>query len=419
MAIPRDPSIDATPALLRDPYGFVPERCRRLGAALFATRLMLRPAVCMQGEAAARLFYEPGRFVRAGAMPPSTLRLLQDLGSVQMLEGAEHRHRKAMFMAFATPAEVKRLTGIFAEEWRRALRPGRRPRRIRLLAALRPILTASACRWAGVPPAAVDTVALARQLAAMVDHAGGVGPSVLWALWLRGRAKRWAEDLLRAVRRGSVVVPAGSPVEAVARHRDPRGEPLAPEVAAVELLNLLRPTVAVDRFVVFAAMALDRHPDLAAGLGSDEAALRAFVQEVRRTAPYFPLVGGRAAADFEALGHRFAAGDWCLVSLYGTDHDPAAWPHPDRFDPARFAAAGDPGPAFVPQGGGDPQAGHRCPGERATVELVVTALRLLLGETRRTVPAQDRRLDLSRAPARPADGFVIELAADTGGPVSR
>ena len=32
-------------------------------------------------------------------------------------------------------------------------------------------------------------------------------------------------------------------------------------MAAVELLNVLRPTVAVDRFIVFAALALHRHPE--------------------------------------------------------------------------------------------------------------------------------------------------------------
>ena len=41
-------------------------------------------------------------------------------------------------------------------------------------------------------------------------------------------------------------------------------------VAAVELLNLLRPTVAIARFIVFAALALHLHPEWRARVAEDE-----------------------------------------------------------------------------------------------------------------------------------------------------
>ncbi len=54
-SVPRDPLPDATLALLRDGYRFIPRRCERFGSDLFETRLLLRRAVCMRGPEAARL----------------------------------------------------------------------------------------------------------------------------------------------------------------------------------------------------------------------------------------------------------------------------------------------------------------------------------------------------------------------------
>ncbi|MER8545794.1 hypothetical protein [Mesorhizobium sp. M0684] len=94
--IPRA-AFDSTLALLREGYDFISARCRRMNTDIFATRLMLRPAICVRGAEAAEMFYGGDHFTRIGAMPQTTLRLLQDKGSVQALDGAAHRHRKARF----------------------------------------------------------------------------------------------------------------------------------------------------------------------------------------------------------------------------------------------------------------------------------------------------------------------------------
>ena len=62
--------------------------------------------------------------------------------------------------------------------------------------------------------------------------------------------------------------------------------------------------------------------------------------------------------------------------------------------------------AFVPQGGGDPAAGHRCAGERVAVELLKGAVRAL-ASLRYGVPDQDLRYPLTRIPTRPRSGFII------------
>src|SRR4051794_25197686 len=98
--------------------------------------------------------------------------------------------------------------------------------------------------------------------------------------------------------------------------------------------------------------------------------------------------GSRSAADATERARRRRTGRWSSgcwagahcwseVRRHGTDHDPQLWPEPDRFDPDRFAGRTPDPYSFVPQGGADPATGHRCAGERVTVELLKSALRAL------------------------------------------
>jgi fatty-acid peroxygenase len=186
----------------------------------------------------------------------------------------------------------------------------------------------------------------------------------------------------------------------------------------VELLNLLRPTVAVSVFITFAALALHEHPECRARLAAREAGYaHGFAQEVRRFYPFFPFVGARVKRDFEWRGYPFPRGRRVLLDLYGTDHDSRSWPEPERFLPERFQGwDGDPF-AFIPQGGGDPAHGHRCPGETVTIGLLESASQFLASRVTYDVPEQDLRIDRSRLPALPRSRFVIRnvvAAADLG-----
>ncbi|MDF2096949.1 hypothetical protein [Aquibaculum arenosum] len=79
--VPRLEGFDHTLPFLREGYDFISRRCDRLQSDRFLTRLMLRPVLCTRGAEAAEMVYEGGRFTRQGALPPTTLRLLQDKGS--------------------------------------------------------------------------------------------------------------------------------------------------------------------------------------------------------------------------------------------------------------------------------------------------------------------------------------------------
>lgn len=406
--IPRDRSFDATLALLREGYAFVSNRCRRYHTDAFRTRLMLRPAICARGEDAARMFYHPDRFTRKGAFPPQTLLLLPDRGSAVLLDGEAHRWRKQMLMSLMTPASVQRIAELMAAQWRARIPRWERGGSVVLLPEVQEILCASACEWAGVPLEPGDVARRARELAAMTEGSGAVGPRALRGLVLRARAERWIRGVIRRVRAGALHAPEGSPLAALAWHRDPDGELLDVEVAGVEMINLLRPTVSVSWFVTFAALALHQHPETRPEIeAGDAGALERFTHEVRRFYPLFPLVAGRARYPFVWRGHQFQPGAWVVLDLYGTNHDPAAWPEPDRFWPERFRQWNGSAFNFIPQGAGDHHATHRCAGEWITIQLVKTALRLLTTAMRYEVPEQDLRIDLGRIPTAPASGFVI------------
>ena len=406
--LPRDPAFDNTIALLREGYRFLPDRFRRLDSDVFRTRLMLQPVVCVQGEEAARLLYEPGRFTRRAALPPTTLMSLQDFGSVQRLDGDAHLWRKRMFLSLMSRARVRALGDGFEALWRARMEDWARRETVALFPEVTDLICRAVCDWAGAPLDEAEAQRRAREFGAMIDGAGAVGPRNWRGLMLRARTERWGRALIERVRTGAVAAPKGCPLQVIAFHRDQAGELLPAKIAAVELLNVLRPTVAVDRFIVYAALALHEHPGWRERLASaPDAVVLAFAQEVRRFYPFFPAVGGRAREAFEWRGRRFAKGAWFLLDVYGTNRDPRAWSQPEAFRPERFLEAEASAYNFTPQGAGDPASGHRCPGEPITLELMGRALRLLTREMTYEVPPQDLTVDLGRMPAGPASGFML------------
>ena len=175
---------DSTLPLRRQGYSFISSTCDRLGADMFQTSLLLRPVVCIRGEEAAEFFYDGGRFGRTRAMPRSAQHLLQDAGSVQSLEGAAHRHRKALFLDLAEGAGAQELGSCFDDEWDRAER--RWPRRINLYEEVSTVLASAVFRWAGLPADHGTAAARARDLRLMVERAGTFGP----ANWHARRRRR-------------------------------------------------------------------------------------------------------------------------------------------------------------------------------------------------------------------------------------
>ncbi|MFG2104868.1 cytochrome P450 [Micromonospora echinaurantiaca] len=406
-SIPADRSPDSTLAFLRDGYRFVGARCDRYGTDIFQTRLLLERTICLRGRPAAVLFYDNERFVRAGAMPLRAQRTLTGRRGVQGLDGATHRDRKAMLMSIMTPTAVRQIGQLFDDEWRARIPVWERSGPVVLYDELGRMLTRTVCAWAGVPLAGTEVLRRTDELHAMIDGPAALGPRHWRGLLGRRRGEHWAGDLVERARAGTLPAPEGSALRVIADHRDERGRALPRRVAAVELLNVLRPTVAVDRFIVFAALALHDHPAWRQRAGESDEATECFVQEVRRYYPFFPMSAARVRRSFDWQGYHFPRGRRVVLDLYGTNHDHTLWPQPEQFRPERFANwRADPF-GLIPQGGGEHLTGHRCAGEWITIELVKRAVINLTTAMRYDVPPQNLALSLRRMPTLPPSGFLI------------
>jgi fatty-acid peroxygenase len=401
-------SLDDTLALRRDPYRFISGRADELGTDVFETRLMLRRTVCMTGADAARLFYDANRFRRAGAAPEPLQKTLFGEGGVQGLDGEDHRRRKSMFLEINQSDRVEDLAAVVHRQWRGALVDWAAAGQIELYPQIQRLLTVAVCEWAGAPLGADEVEPRTRELSALFDDAATVGIGHLRSRAARRSLEDWAERVVREVRSGIRPIPQGSAAGVIAHHRDTRGDLLEEWIAAVELLNVLRPTVAVAVYITFVAHALEMYPDwrvrLAHGDGGED---RAFVEEVRRHYPFFPAVTAVARETFDWHGHRFHRGRRVMLDLYGTNHDARLWDDPHRFAPERFLGPEPDVFAFVPQGGGDPAVHHRCPGEPITTRLMRLAVHMLVrGMTYTPVPPTCA-VDFDRLPALPENGYLI------------
>jgi len=415
-SIPSDGRLESSWALARDPYRFISRTCDRLGVDVFTTRLLLRRTICMRGADAARVFYDPAKFTQRHAAPRRMQQTLFGRDGVQSLDGDAHRARKAIFMRLLSPAPLERLLRISREEWEATIArwsgtPAGGDASATthcLLSDTQQLLCRAVCRWAGVPLDASDVARRTADFAALIEAPAALGTRYIRGRVARRRSNAWAQALIAEVRRGELTPAPGTALHEFATCRDARGRRLPSRIAAVELLNVLRPTVAVAVYVVHVAIALHDHPECRKRLQAGDPDYRlAFVQEVRRCAPFSPFTAARVRRTFQWHGYQFARGTRVLLDLWGTGHEASHWPEPHRFDPARFEGHAPDTFELIPQGGGDPLANHRCAGEWITIALMEQATDVLTRWIDYEVPAQSVRPDLARPPAMPPTGFLM------------
>jgi fatty-acid peroxygenase len=399
--------LDNSLAVLAQGYTWLPAQRARSASGVAHTRVLGQRAVGLCGPDAARFFYDEEHVRRHTAIPWPVQSTLFGHGAVHTLDGEHHRVRKSLFHAVVTPDTTAGLLDDVAEAWEDAVASWAPGEPVVLFDEAAEIITRAVCRRSGVPLADADVPEVARDLVAMVDGFATPGPRHWRARAARNRREAWLGDLVTRVRSGEVVAPAKSALDVVAHHREPGGEQLNPRLAAVELLNVIRPTVAVAWFVAYAGHALHRRPGHRERLRSgDIAYTEAFAHELRRFYPFAPFIGGRAVKKLSWNGDRIPRFSMVLLDLWGQNHDEELWGDPYAFRPERFLGR-EIGPfELVPQGGGDPHTNHRCPGEPFTVGILrVLAVRLAALDY--DVPEQDLTISLRRVPARPKSGFVL------------
>lgn len=399
--MPEEKGLDHSIDLLKEGYIFIIDRRETLQSNVFKTRVLGRNAYCLSGSEAAQLFYDETKFKRAETAPLPIKKTLFGQGGVQGLDDEAHRHRKAMFMQLWTEKSAERLRELTRFYYTKAAANWSQRNEIVLYDEAKKILTQVICEWCGVPLSEDEVKERSEQLGLMFEKAGEADLSHFKGWSARSKAEDWIEDLVEKARADTLKINVGTPFYQFIWHEDPDGRLLDKDIVAVEVLNLLRPTVANSVWIAFIALALHTYPQDAALLNKQ---YESFCQEVRRFYPFFPFAAATVRKDFTWNGYEFEKDTLTLLDLYGTNHHPEEWDDPDTFVGSRFIE-GQPRPfSFIPQGGGDYDTGHRCAGEWITLLVMQETIDFLVNKIRYELPEQNLSYSLADIPSLPVSG---------------
>lgn len=407
-SMPKEEGLDQTLSVLREGYMYITNRRAGFQSDVFETSLLGEKAICMTGEEAASLFYDNDKFTREGAAPKRAQKTLLGEKGVQNLDGEVHRHRKAMFMSLMGPEKLKNLTELIQKEWEKKIDEWSEKSEIVLYEEAQELLFRAACKWAGVPVEEGEVAKKTRATILMIESPLSIGIQYVRGKQARKEMEKWIEDLIVKVRNQELEPLKGSALDIFSRHRNLEGSLLDEKTAAVEVLNIIRPIVAIAIYISFTAAAVIQHPQERKNLDDeDEKSLEMFIQEVRRYYPFFPFNGARVKEDFVWKEYQFKKGTLTLLDFYGTNHDPLIWNSPELFNPQRFIDWKGTPFSFIPQGGGDHYTGHRCAGEWATIEVMKVSLIYLANRISFEIPEQDLHHSMVSMPSLPNSEIIL------------
>lgn len=394
---------------LAEGYKYILNRRISLQSDIFETRLLGQKAICMGGEEAASLFYDTDKFKRDGAMPNRVQQTLVGKGGVQSLDGFEHTQRKQLFMSLMSKENLERMDKEMEYQLEKAVEKWKEQSEIILYDEAKELLVKAACAWAGVPLQQEEIKRRTEQITSMFESPMAFGPSHWRGRNGRNLAEKWIRDLIRQVRNSEIQAEEHTALYTFSQHKDAKGEFLPVKVAAVEILNIIRPISAISIYISFIALTLHQYPELKEKIKTRNSQYyQYFVQEVRRFYPFFPIQGAIVKKDFTWKGYEFKKGTLTILDLYGTNHDPKLWENPSLFQPERFENWKGSPFSFIPQGGGDYLSGHRCAGEWITIRIMKIFLNYFVNELKFEVPPQDFSYRFNRMPTLPVDGFIMK-----------
>lgn len=384
------------------------EQFEKENTDVLSKHLLLEKTIVLRGKKAAAEFYDLDKFERQGATPKRFQKTLFGEGGVQGLDGEAHRKRKALFMQCMSKDSIASLKKDFIHLLREHSKKWEEENEVVLFSEMEKILLKAACSWTGVelhPEEVKNRTAL---MSMMIDASGGIGLRHYKGRLARKKAEAWIISLVEEVR-AKKPSEEKTILEEFSYYKDINGQLLDKRVVAVEILNLLRPIVAIARYITFSALALHQYPQYVKRIRNDEDNLsHLFVQEVRRFYPFFPFVAAKVKQDFEWRGQTFPKGRRVLLDLYATNHDSRVWTNPSAFYAERFLDWDGSPFNFIPQGGGDHDNNHRCAGEWITIGITKLAVEFLVKEVDYDVPEQNLEIKLSRIPAIPESRFRIQ-----------
>jgi len=406
--MPREVGIDHSIGLLKEGYHFILNRSEKFQSNVFETRILGKKAICMIGEEAAQVFYDPTKFQRKDAAPNRIVQTLFGKNSVQTLDDEEHRNRKEMLMSVMTEEHLNHLHELIQMQWEQSLDKWSKMDKVVFYEEVKELLCKVAFKWIGNPLHEDDVKKMTQELSSMYETAATLGPNHWLGRVFRNKCEETIHQLIQDIRDAKVKFPNNTVLHQFAFHKDSQGNLLDVDAVTVEVINMLRPIVAVSIYINFSLLALIEFPEEKEKLKTYNDYSKMFVQEVRRFYPFFPFVAAKVKTDFTWNGYQFHEGTLTLLDLYGTNHDPTKWEDPEKFNPERFAHWKGSPFGFIPQGGGDYYLGHRCAGEQMTIDVMKSSLDYLVNRMEFHVPEQNLGFEIDDIPSIPKSKIILE-----------
>ena len=418
------PLLGETLAALKNGFAFVEAGARRHGP-IFKTSLFGRKTAVITGPEASALFIDSSRVQRSGAMPPHIQTLFAG-SSLPLLDGQEHRDRKALVMAGFTREALASYLPVMQRLVREAFGRWSERGEVRLVPEFKQLaIETIAATILGMPRGPV----LDRVLADYEVVGGGFAalPNPLPGSTFT-KARR-ALDRILAVFERSIREHQASPgddgLSRILAAKTEAGSGITVDEAKREVHHIIVAGLIVWSWFVEAILQLARHPETRAALAAEAASapegpltletvaalpvLQAVSMEVRRLSPVVFVSFGKARETFEFAGYTVPKGWAVLWGLRSSHLRPEIYARPEEFDPARFSPPREEQRrhecAFVPNGAG-PATGHKCAGyEFAPLFLQVFLVELCRGYDVSLAKPQDLERDWSRVPPEPREGL--------------
>jgi len=248
---------------LDEGYLLLSELRKEANAPVVKARLLNKEVIAIYGKEAAKKFYDPRNFKREGAMPKIVLKTLFGENGVQTLDGQAHEHRKTIFMDLMTPKRMEEYHRILDKNLTQKL--DRQQGQFELFDLAKDVLFRSICEWAGIDLSQLtkkEVDQLAEYQISMISSAVTNPATHIKGIDNRKKSEKWAQSLIENARINPVAGKEDVALYAFAKATDDHGELLPIDVAAVELLNVIRPTVALTVWIALMGHALFSRPDI-------------------------------------------------------------------------------------------------------------------------------------------------------------
>lgn len=399
---------------LDEGYLLLSELRKEANAPVVKARLLNKEVIAIYGKEAAKKFYDPRNFKREGAMPKIVLKTLFGENGVQTLDGQAHEHRKTIFMDLMTPKRMEEYHRILDKNLTQKL--DRQQGQFELFDLAKDVLFRSICEWAGIDLSQLtkkEVDQLAEYQISMISSAVTNPATHIKGVDNRKKSEKWAQSLIENARINPVAGKEDVALYAFAKATDDHGELLPIDVAAVELLNVIRPTVALTVWIALMGHALFSRPDIYQRLHAEFDQLQdSFIQEMRRYYPFFPMLPAFAIQDVEVDGYLIPKDSWVVLDLYGTNHDDRMIETPEVFRISRYLGkekhiSCDEEYEMIAQGGGEFKTMHRCAGEWITLHTLRVFSDQLVNKYQFSIPEQDWNIPMNQFPTYPKSKALL------------